>query len=137
MSLTPPFAEGQSFSVSGNAYTSIVSIVLLALGGQSQRYVNSYGSGKFSANTAGTDGDLVMRLWTTQNTTRILDNMSIYITNSLRANQSALLPPYFLRENIDPGTSVNGNVWVPRAYVQVEWAWLALPILLCILAGVL
>ena len=60
------------------------------------------------------------------------------MTNSLRANESALLQPNALGQStIDPSTSVSGTVWVPVPFVKVEWAWLLMPAILYVLVWTL
>ena len=65
-----------------------------------------------------------------------MQNLNVYMTNSLRANQSALLPNFPGQSTIDPGTSINGTVWIAEPFVQVEWVWLTMPSLLCLVVGI-
>lgn len=136
--LKPPFAPHQTFNISGLAFTSIVSDTLAVLGTSDQVYTGSSSGYAASFFVNGND-DLILRFWYAQNITRILSNMNVYVTNSLRANSSSLLPPNRdpNKPTIDPATSVNGTVWTPVPFVDVQWAWLAMPLALYALVGVL
>ncbi|KAE9376344.1 hypothetical protein N431DRAFT_462185 [Stipitochalara longipes BDJ] len=132
LSLVAPFAKDQIFNISGLAFESIVSEYNVALGPLGR--VGSDSSAGFTASS-----DQIMRLWYGKNITKILENFNVYVTNSLRANQSALLQPSLQSGTyvIDSSTSINGTVWIPVPFVQVQWAWLAMPLGLYILVGLL
>jgi hypothetical protein len=137
LSLVAPFAKDQRFNISGPAFESIVSNYNAALG-----MLGKAGTGisaGFSASALVGTSDQIMMLWDAKNITRILENLNVYVTNSLRANQSALLQPNLQSGQyvIDPGTSINGTVWIPIPFVQVQWAWLAMPLCLYVLVGIL
>jgi hypothetical protein len=134
LSLTPPFTDGQSFNISALSFQSIVSEYVAALGPLNYLFTGS--SNGLSLLFDSGNKDLVLRLWYARNITRIMQNLNVYVTNSLRANQSALLPNLPGQRTIDPGTSINGTVWITEPFVQVEWAWLTMPLFLCLLVGI-
>lgn len=132
LSLVAPFAKDQSFNISGLAFGEIVTDYYNTLG-----ILGSVRTGS-SEGFAGSS-DVIMLLWHAKNITRVLENLNVYVTNSLRANQSALLQPNLQSGQyvIDPSTSINGTVWIPVPFVQVQWAWLAMPLGLYVLVGIL
>jgi hypothetical protein len=91
-------------------------------------------SGLLGEDGLGNVNDMVLMLYQANNLTRAMLNMAQYMTTEIRAIDSNTLQQAQQNSSLlAPHQAIAGTVLVQKQFVIVEWAWLALPIVLLIL----
>lgn len=129
----PPFAKtppnrNDTFIVPWNIFDMIISQIVDS--GMLQGGVST-GS---SSGALGTN-DILLMLYEASSVTRALQNMAHYMTTEIRAIDSNISQRQQSNASlVAPQQAIIGEVWVQKTFVNVEWAWLAFPIVLLILS---
>ncbi|CAM1506581.1 Fc.00g062220.m01.CDS01 [Cosmosporella sp. VM-42] len=95
------------------------------------------GNASFGGSSDLGDPDTITMLWQHQNITLAMHSMAEYMATEMRANVPAFREEDNGRkvQGVISGSVINGFAWVQEQLVVARWSWLALPVLLLVLAA--